>query len=63
MRSRAAWVIIPMQDIIGLDNEGRMNTPGTAQGNWKWRMADGEVNNTMKEELRSMTIKCGRGMK
>jgi 4-alpha-glucanotransferase len=60
MRSEAAWVIIPMQDIIGLGNEGRMNTPGTARGNWTWRMAEGELSNSIREELRAMTTECGR---
>lgn len=31
-------VIFPMQDILGLDNTARMNIPGTALGNWQWRM-------------------------
>lgn len=29
--------IIPMQDVLGLDSRHRMNTPGKAEGNWKWR--------------------------
>ncbi len=60
MRSRAAWVIIPIQDIMGLGNEERMNTPGTVQGNWEWRMAKGELNNSIWENLCSMTAGCGR---
>ena len=31
-------VIIPMQDILGLDGSARMNYPGTIGGNWLWRM-------------------------
>lgn len=31
-------LIIPMQDILGLDDDARMNIPGTALGNWQWRM-------------------------
>ena len=30
--------IIPMQDILGLGKEGRMNVPSTLGGNWNWRM-------------------------
>jgi 4-alpha-glucanotransferase len=37
-RSHAAWVIVSMQDILGLDSEARMNTPGTVYGNWEWRL-------------------------
>ena len=33
----AGLVIIPMQDILGLDTSCRMNAPGTVEGNWQWR--------------------------
>lgn len=32
--------IVPMQDILALDDKARMNIPGTAIGNWRWRMTD-----------------------
>ncbi|MBZ0068605.1 MAG: 4-alpha-glucanotransferase [Thiobacillus sp.] len=35
--SRAALAILPMQDALGLGSEARMNTPGTDNGNWRWR--------------------------
>jgi len=39
MSSVANTVLIPMQDILGLDDPtGRMNTPGKAEGNWSWRL-------------------------
>jgi 4-alpha-glucanotransferase len=38
MRSVADVVLFPMQDVLGVGSEGRMNTPGTLGGNWKWRM-------------------------
>lgn len=38
LSSACETVIIPMQDILGLDESARMNTPGTALGNWQWRM-------------------------
>ncbi len=34
--SAAPWVIIPLQDILLLGDDARMNTPGTIEGNWKW---------------------------
>lgn len=34
--SKAAWAIIPFQDLLELDDSGRMNTPGTIKGNWLW---------------------------
>ena len=36
--TRARWVITPLQDAIGLDSRGRMNVPGTPDGNWRWRL-------------------------
>ena len=36
-KSEAGLVIVPMQDIIGLDDRARMNIPSTLGGNWKWR--------------------------
>lgn len=38
LHSVAALAVIPMQDILGLDGRARMNTPGTIEGNWAWRM-------------------------
>jgi 4-alpha-glucanotransferase len=35
--SRARLAIVPMQDLLGLDSSSRMNVPGTAEGNWRWR--------------------------
>jgi 4-alpha-glucanotransferase len=36
--------VIPMQDILGLGSEARLNTPGTAVGNWTWRLPHGALN-------------------
>ncbi|MDR1070187.1 MAG: 4-alpha-glucanotransferase [Gracilibacteraceae bacterium] len=33
----ARWVVLPLQDVLGLDDACRMNTPGGAEGNWNWR--------------------------
>eukprot|EP01018_Ginkgo_biloba_P037682 Gb_33760 [translate_table: standard] len=38
LSSVARTVIIPMQDVLGLDNSARMNTPATQFGNWSWRI-------------------------
>jgi 4-alpha-glucanotransferase len=45
MSSVADTVVFPMQDLLGLGSEARMNTPSVASGNWRWRMAGraGEV--------------------
>ena len=38
LSSRARLAIVPLQDVLGLGSEARMNTPGTATGNWSWRL-------------------------
>ena len=35
--------IIPLQDLLGLGTEARINTPGTSQGNWLWRLPEGAL--------------------
>ncbi|MBA3052783.1 MAG: 4-alpha-glucanotransferase [Candidatus Omnitrophota bacterium] len=40
MRSKAAFALFPMQDILGLGRKARFNTPGTWRGNWAWRMEE-----------------------
>ena len=37
LNSPAQWAIIPMQDLLGLGSEARMNVPGTMENNWLWR--------------------------
>jgi 4-alpha-glucanotransferase len=41
-RSVGEIAIVPMQDVLGLDNSARMNTPGSLDNNWTWRMSDEE---------------------
>lgn len=41
--SVADAVIIPLQDILALDDSSRMNIPGKACGNWQWRVTDDEL--------------------
>jgi 4-alpha-glucanotransferase len=39
----AQIAVVPMQDLLGLGSESRMNTPGTTAGNWRWRFAWADV--------------------
>ncbi len=41
--STANMAVIPLQDILGVDNEGRMNAPSTVGTNWTWRMKEGSL--------------------
>ena len=51
LKSKASYVILPVQDILGLGEEGHMNTPGTVGSpNWEWRMPSfEEIERAMKE--------------
>jgi len=60
MGSVAETCIIPMQDILGLDNAGRMNTPSTVGDNWKWRMKKDAFDEELVEKLRNITEVFGR---
>ncbi len=40
MASVAHTAVLPMQDVLQLDQSARMNTPGTIEGNWTWRLTD-----------------------
>ncbi len=42
MASVADTVVFPMQDVLGLGAEARMNTPSVASGNWRWRMTEAQ---------------------
>jgi 4-alpha-glucanotransferase len=52
--------ILPMQDVIGLGGDARMNFPGKAEGNWEWRYRIEEVNDQMCDRLRHLTKLFGR---
>jgi len=43
-KSSAGLAIVPMQDVIGLDDRARMNIPSTLGGNWKWRATQKQIN-------------------
>ncbi len=60
MKSRANTVIIPMQDWLSLGNEARMNIPGTATGNWRWRVEKSALNQDLRQEIREITAEYGR---
>lgn len=53
--SKAQLVIIPMQDLLSLDSSARMNTPGTPNGNWSWRMNKGSLYPALAERLKQLS--------
>jgi len=55
MKSVADTVLIPLQDVLGLGSEARMNTPSTSNRNWRWRCRPGVLTSSLAERLRTMT--------
>jgi 4-alpha-glucanotransferase len=55
MASVAAIAIVPLQDVLGLGSEARMNLPGTVSGNWKWRYRENALTGEIKTKLRELT--------
>lgn len=60
MESAADYVVIPLQDIMSLDSEARMNTPGKAWGNWSWRFRKEDMDEFWAAYLRHLTKTNGR---
>jgi 4-alpha-glucanotransferase len=51
-RSAAERAIVPVQDVLGLGSEARMNTPSVPEGNWEFRLEDGALTPELAERLR-----------
>jgi 4-alpha-glucanotransferase len=58
--SVAHTAIVPIQDVLGLGSEARMNVPGTRTGNWAWRLRPGSISDEACARLREMTELHGR---
>lgn len=55
MGSVSDLAIIPLQDLMGLGTEARMNTPGTAEGNWGWRYRSEMLTDEMRDRFNTLT--------
>lgn len=60
MQSRARLSVVPAQDILGLGNEARMNTPGTAGDNWSWQAPAGAFDEGLASRVREVVAATGR---
>ncbi len=58
--SHCDTTIVPMQDLLGLGNEARMNRPGIASGNWSFRLLAGEASPELASETRDLAELYGR---
>lgn len=59
--SVADLAIVPLQDVLGLGPEGRMNLPGTAEGNWEWRFTRRDLGRPIAARLQQMVLDYDRG--
>ena len=60
LSSIANQAIIPLQDVLGLGNEARMNFPSLAEGNWEWRYQAGALTQELGDRLKVLTRLNGR---
>ena len=60
LMSVANTAIIPVQDLLGLGSKARMNFPGTATGNWEWRLSPGALDESVVNRLREMATTYNR---
>lgn len=56
LASVAAIAMVPLQDVLGLGSEARMNLPGTLSGNWKWRYAPDALTTEIAARLKNLTV-------
>ncbi|NCY20604.1 4-alpha-glucanotransferase [bacterium] len=62
LRSGANTAIYPLQDILGLGSEARMNVPGRENGNWAWRFQWSQLTPDIEQRLGRLTREAHRGL-
>ena len=60
LASVADTSILPLQDLLGLGTDARMNLPNSTNGNWIWRFREGDLTDELGERLRDLTEIYGR---
>jgi 4-alpha-glucanotransferase len=55
LSSVADTAIVPVQDLLGLGSDARMNRPGIDTGNWRWRLVPGQLTHETARQLAVMT--------
>jgi 4-alpha-glucanotransferase len=56
MASVADTAIVPLQDVLGLGNEARMNLPGSVERNWLWRFRQGVLTPEIRDRLKQLAL-------
>jgi 4-alpha-glucanotransferase len=60
LASTARLTVVPAQDLLGLGSESRMNTPGTALGNWGWQAPAGAFDGDLAARVRALVAEADR---
>jgi 4-alpha-glucanotransferase len=60
LASVADIAVVPLQDLLGLGSEARMNLPGHPSGNWQWRLLPGALTDELAQRLGGLTAIYGR---
>ena len=60
LASPAVLAVLPLQDLLGLGGDARMNIPGTVEGNWTWRVTQAQLESAPFAELRELCALYGR---
>ena len=62
LSSEAFWALVPLQDLLELGDDARMNIPGTSEGNWRWRLPEGALTDELAEATRQRVRGSKRGL-
>jgi 4-alpha-glucanotransferase len=60
LASVANTAVVPLQDLLGLGTEARMNLPNSTEGNWAWRFEPEALTDELAQRLRELTMLYGR---
>ena len=60
LRSKANTAVAPLQDLLGLGTEARMNVPGTTSNNWRWRFTWDQLPPAITLRMRQLSVSSGR---
>jgi 4-alpha-glucanotransferase len=58
--SVAVWAIAPLQDLLSLGSEARMNFPGSMEGNWSWRVSEEQLSDELAARMQETNQIYGR---
>lgn len=60
LESACALAVLPLQDLLGLGSAARLNTPGRAQGQWRWQFRWQQLSAALTEKWRQAARRAGR---